>query len=204
MPHVVVRLYEDSGPLIGAIRERQPEVEDIMRGVPGFISYAIMDTGQGALSVTTCQDKSGTDESIVRAADWIKTNLPDAKIARPQIFEGDSLYRFVAPGMPTVGGNPHVVVRIFSTPPPQDVREGEARLREMMSDVPGWRAYTAVDLGSGGLTVLACNDKTAADEIGQRMRQYVEANHPERLTGAPPQIIEAQGVFRFEAQAAPV
>src|SRR5262245_58780008 len=41
MPHAVVRLYTDSGPLIGMLKERQDEVRDIMTGVPGFMSYGI-------------------------------------------------------------------------------------------------------------------------------------------------------------------
>src|SRR5215831_18679140 len=42
MPNAVVRLYTDSGPLIGMLKERQDEVRDIMTGVPGFMSYGIM------------------------------------------------------------------------------------------------------------------------------------------------------------------
>src|SRR6478609_336507 len=115
MPHAVVRVYTDSGPLIGVLREREDEVRGIMTSVPGFIGYGIMDTGKGAVSVTICQDKAGTDESIQRAARWIKENLPDATIDPPQIFEGDNVVSFNAEGLPASGrSGAHLTVRIFS------------------------------------------------------------------------------------------
>jgi hypothetical protein len=200
MPHCVARLYNDSGPLIGAIKEREAEVRDIMTSVPGFISYAIIDTGQGAISLTTCQDKAGCDESIQRAADWIKTNLPDAKIDPPRILEGEPMFRFTAEQVSD--NRPHVVARIFSDPPPPGLKEREGEVRELMTAVPGFRAYNAIDLGNGGITLVVGEDKAATDEIGRRMREYVQATAPGVLR-ATPQIIEGEGVFRFEARAAP-
>lgn len=202
MPHSVVRLYSDSGPLIAKIRESEAEVQAIMRSVPGFLTYGIMDTGGGAISVTTCDDKAGTDESVARAAAWIKANLPDAKIAPPRIIEGEAVFRFDANGYQP-RGRAHLVVRIFSEAAPPGLRQREAEVRQLISGVAGFRSYAVVDTGGGGLTIIAGNDKAATDEVSRRIREFVQAQYP-NFTRTPPQVIEAEGVFRFDAQTAPV
>jgi hypothetical protein len=202
MPHAVVRLYTDSGPLIGVLREREGEVRDIMTSVPGFISYGIMDTGTGAISVTTCQDKAGTDESIRRAAKWINENLPDAKIDPPQIFEGDNVIRFDAQDLPTtIRGSAHLSVRIFDAPPPAGLIERMDEARAVMRAVPGFRAYTAIANQTGGVSITAAADKAACDAVGNAMRDFIRTNFPTRQ--GPQQVIEADGVFRFDAQPTP-
>ena len=35
-------------------------------------------------------------ESNRRPAEWVRTNLPNAKIAPPQVIEGDGVFRFAA------------------------------------------------------------------------------------------------------------
>ena len=42
-------------------------MESIIRGVSGFVSYTLLRTDQGGVSVTVCQDKTGTDESVKAA-----------------------------------------------------------------------------------------------------------------------------------------
>jgi hypothetical protein len=36
MPHSVVRLYTESGPLVGMLREREDEVRDLMTSIPAL------------------------------------------------------------------------------------------------------------------------------------------------------------------------
>jgi hypothetical protein len=48
------------------------------------------------VSITACDDKAGCDESSRRAAEWVRTNLPNAKIAPPQVIEGEGVLRFTA------------------------------------------------------------------------------------------------------------
>jgi hypothetical protein len=86
--------------LVSKIQESEAEVRELLSSVPGFRSYGFVDTGRGAFSVTTCEDKEGTDESSRRAAEWIRTNMPGVKIAPPQIIEGEGVLRFVAEGAP--------------------------------------------------------------------------------------------------------
>jgi len=188
------------------LKEREDEVRDIMTGVPGFMSYGIMDTGKGAVSVTTCQDKAGTDESIQRAARWIKENLPDAKIDPPRILEGEQVVRFNAEGLSTSArGDAHLVVRIFSGPPPDGLRDRMDEVRTLMTAVPGFRTYVVVDTGhgQGGVSFIVGKDRSVTDEVSRRMAEFVRSQWPD-FKREPPQVIEAEGVFRFDAQAAPV
>jgi hypothetical protein len=59
-----------------------------MRPISGFVSYTLIDTSEGGVSVTVCRDKKGTDESVRVAADWIKKNLPNVGASAPSIKEG--------------------------------------------------------------------------------------------------------------------
>jgi hypothetical protein len=38
--------------------------------VKGFVGYLLMRTSEGGISITVCQDKAGTDESVNIARDW--------------------------------------------------------------------------------------------------------------------------------------
>jgi predicted ATP-dependent Lon-type protease len=74
--HAVVRTYSGKGAkeLIDLIEKNKPEVERLIRGVKGFVSYSLVRTADGGFSVSVYQDKAGTDESIRVAWDWIAKN----------------------------------------------------------------------------------------------------------------------------------
>jgi hypothetical protein len=56
------------------IRRIKDEFVPIISKAPGFVSYAVLDGGNGVLtSISTFESKAGTDESTRRAADWVKT-----------------------------------------------------------------------------------------------------------------------------------
>ena len=46
-----------------------------MRSVPGLVSYTLLRSGDGGVSVTVCQDKKGTDASVQVAREWVQQNL---------------------------------------------------------------------------------------------------------------------------------
>ena len=88
--HAVIRTYtgEAAGELIDRIIERQDEVEPLLRGVSGFVSYTIMRTDEGGVSVTVCESKEGTDESSRVARDWVAENGSDLGASPPEVTEG--------------------------------------------------------------------------------------------------------------------
>lgn len=93
--HVVVRSYSGQGAseLFDLLGQRQAEIEDLIGGVPGFVSYAAFRSGDGGMTVTVCQDKAGTDESSQRAANWIKENM-GTPASPPAITEGETVLQF--------------------------------------------------------------------------------------------------------------
>jgi hypothetical protein len=88
--HAVIRTY--SGPaakkLFDLLEERKRDVESIIRPVKGFVSYSLLRTADGGASVTVCQDKTGTDESLRVAREWIQKNASSINASAPAVSEG--------------------------------------------------------------------------------------------------------------------
>jgi hypothetical protein len=93
--HAVVRTWSGQGAseLFDLMGQREDEIRELVTGVPGFVSYAAVRTGDGGVTVTVCDDKDGTDESSRRAADWVKENV-SATADPPAISEGDTVLHF--------------------------------------------------------------------------------------------------------------
>ena len=91
--HTVVRSYSGKGAaeLLDLLATRKADVEREMRAVKGFVSYVLVRTSDGGFSVTTCQDKSGVDDSLKRAKDWIQKNAGSTDVAPPKVSEGSVL-----------------------------------------------------------------------------------------------------------------
>jgi hypothetical protein len=88
--HAVVRTYSGSGAkeLFDVLEQRKEEVEKIIRSVPGFNAYTLIGTDDGGVTVTVCNDKVGTDESLRLAREWIQENATDTGAGAPAVSEG--------------------------------------------------------------------------------------------------------------------
>jgi hypothetical protein len=93
--YVVVRSYSGEGgsELFDLLGQREEDVKSLISGVPGFVSYAAFRSGDGGMTVTVCQDKTGTDESSRRAAEWVKENVSTTGNP-PVITEGSTVLQF--------------------------------------------------------------------------------------------------------------
>ena len=91
--HAVVRNYSGKGAkeLIDLIEKNKPEVERLIRGVKGFVSYSLVRTADGGYSVSVYEDKAGTDESMRVARNWIAKNANTTGVAAPSVAEGTVL-----------------------------------------------------------------------------------------------------------------
>ena len=89
--HAVTRFYSGPGAreLFDLLAERKNDVEAAIRETKGFVAYTLVATGDGGMSVTVCQDKAGTDDSLERARAWIETNAPKLHVSPPAVSEGD-------------------------------------------------------------------------------------------------------------------
>ena len=88
--YAVVRTYSGQGAnsLFNLLEQRKADVESVIRGVSGFQSYTLIRTDDGGVTVTVCQDKAGTDESMRVARDWIQKNAEDLGVSPPSVSEG--------------------------------------------------------------------------------------------------------------------
>ena len=88
--HAVIRTYSGSGAgeLFDLLEQRKSDVEDLMRSIEGFVAYDLVRTASGGTSFTVCQDKSGVDESVRRARQWISTNASGIQATDPMVSEG--------------------------------------------------------------------------------------------------------------------
>ena len=88
--YAVIRTFSGSGAkkMVDLLDERKKEVERLIRSVKGFVSYSLIRTADGGVSVTVCEDKAGTDESSQIARDWIAKNASDLGVSPPTVVEG--------------------------------------------------------------------------------------------------------------------
>jgi len=95
--YAVVRTYSGAGAteLFDLLGQREEDVRALITGVPGFVTYTAVRSGEGGVTVTVCEDKEGTDESSRRAAEWVKENV-STTADPPAITEGDTLLQFNA------------------------------------------------------------------------------------------------------------
>jgi hypothetical protein len=93
--YAVVRSWSGDGAseLFDQLEQRNDEIKELIGGVPGFVSYTAFRMKEGGSTVTICQDKTGTDESSRRAAEWVKENI-SATTDPPVITEGSTVAHF--------------------------------------------------------------------------------------------------------------
>jgi hypothetical protein len=60
----------------------------IVRDVPGFLEYLLVETSEGPLSISIFADQAGAEESTRRAADWVQQNLADFFAGPPTVTTG--------------------------------------------------------------------------------------------------------------------
>jgi hypothetical protein len=93
--YTVVRSYSGPGAreLFDVLEEKKGEVENLIRNVAGTVSYNLVRTADGGVSVTVCESKASADETVKVAADWVRTNASTA-VSPPHISEGESIVHF--------------------------------------------------------------------------------------------------------------
>ena len=74
--------------LFDLLEKNKADVEKTMRSVKGLVSYTLVRSEDGGFSVTVCNDKPGTDESLEKARDWIAKNAAGVGVAAPKVSEG--------------------------------------------------------------------------------------------------------------------
>jgi hypothetical protein len=85
----VIRTYSGPGAkkLFAELEKNKAKIETLIKPVKGLVSYSLVSTADGGMSVTVCKDQKGIDESTRVASEWIKENLPSVA-TKPSIAEG--------------------------------------------------------------------------------------------------------------------
>ena len=93
--HAVVRHYSGQGAhqLFNEIEAQLNGVEEAIRSVPGVVTYTLLRTDSGGISITICQDKAGADESVMLAAKFVRDNCT-AQASPPVVSEGSTTIHF--------------------------------------------------------------------------------------------------------------
>ena len=75
--------------------------------------------------------------------------------------------------------------------------ERQSDVKELISSVPGFKAYHAVKTGNGGVaTITVCDDQAGTSESSRRAAEWVR-NNVSGVTIGPPEISEGESYIDF-------
>ena len=92
--HATVRIYSGANELADALVERQDEVKQLISEIDGFKAYYLVRASDGATSISVYDTEAGAEQSNRVAAAWVAENLPNLKVAAPQISAGEVAISF--------------------------------------------------------------------------------------------------------------
>jgi hypothetical protein len=94
--HATIRRWTGASQLIDEMARRSQDVETVISSSEGFVSYHAVRSGDALVSITICQDKTGTDESTRLASQWVRDNLPAGSMTgvTPEIMDGEAFMNF--------------------------------------------------------------------------------------------------------------
>jgi hypothetical protein len=89
--HAVIRTYTAAPTVVAEAKPKFADLEQTMRKTPGFVAYYFLETADGVATVTVTEDAAGSTESMGRAANWVKQNLPNSTLGAPAVTQGQML-----------------------------------------------------------------------------------------------------------------
>ncbi|MFD0208023.1 hypothetical protein ACFVH9_02500 [Streptomyces hirsutus] len=90
--YAAVRRYEGVTDPAAAGRLVNEGFVPLMRQVSGFVAYYWIDAGDGVMvSISVFQDRAGAEESVSKAADFVRDNLASLLPNPPQVTSGEVL-----------------------------------------------------------------------------------------------------------------
>ena len=87
--YATVRRYKGVPTAVDQLMPRRKDIEAIIRQSPGFQSYQLIQTQDGLITVTICDDRNGAETSNRNVAAWLKDNMPGVITNPPEITQGD-------------------------------------------------------------------------------------------------------------------
>jgi hypothetical protein len=88
--HAVIRKYAAGPEVLEEMQTKAAHLEQTMRQTPGFVAYYFLTTDDGVATITITEDEAGTQESMGRAASWVRDNLTSS-LGAPEVIRGETL-----------------------------------------------------------------------------------------------------------------
>ena len=89
--YAVIRSYQVDPRSVDEITRRvQDGFVPLIRQVPGFVDYYLLDAGNGTVvSLTVYEDRAGEEASVRLAADFVRQHLADLIPNPPEVTAGE-------------------------------------------------------------------------------------------------------------------
>ncbi|HEV8612446.1 MAG TPA: hypothetical protein VGQ73_02980, partial [Gemmatimonadales bacterium] len=84
-----IRKYNGAPLLTEELVKKQDELNTALQAVPGFHAYSLVKLGEGAISMTVCDNRAGAEESNRVEAAWLKDKRPTFTTRPPEIWTGE-------------------------------------------------------------------------------------------------------------------
>ena len=185
--HGVLRHYKVEPKNVNEIVRRvAAEGLTFLKTIPGFMSWGLMDTGHGDMvTYSLYQGKTGADESIKKAAAWIKENIASLVPSAPHVVEGEVRIRELKEG-PKYG-----VVRRYQVDPKnidKIVASAKSGFLPLVTHLPGFASYSILDAGKGTLvTISGFTTSSGSAESTKAAAKFVK-EHLAALVPNPPEV----------------
>lgn len=188
--HGVLRHYTvDPKNVNEIVRRVAAEGLTFLKAIPGFVSWGLLDTGHGqVVTYSVYEGKTGADESIKKAAAWIKENMASLLPSPPRVVEGEVRLREIKDKAK------YGVLRRYQVDPKnidKIVASAKSGFLPLVTHLPGFASYAILDAGKGTLVTIsgfttssgsAESTKAAATFVKEHLAALVP-NAPEVTSG---------------------
>lgn len=158
----------------------------IIKAIPGFVSYGILDAGGGKLVTYSVYETTiGTEESTKRAAAWVKEHIASMLPTPPQVLEGEVRLREIK-DKPKYGVIRHYQVDAKNMA--EIVIRAKGGFVPLVNHLSGFATYSILDAGKGVLvTISGFATKAGAEESTKKAAAWVNQNL-KQLVPHPPEV----------------
>jgi len=183
--HGVLRHYTLDAKNVNEVIRRVAEGGvPIIKAIPGFASYGIMDARHGHLvTYRVYESKTRTEESTNKPASWVKENIASMLPAPPRVLEGDVRLREIKEPPK------YAVIRryqIDSKNVEQIVTRARTGFLPLVTHLPGFATYSILDAGKGTLVTLSgFTTPSGAAESTQAAATFVKEHLSALVPNAP-------------------
>lgn len=86
--HAMILLHAGMAGHAGRFAVHRSELEKLMEGVPGLVSYHLIETAEGVTALVVGQHRAACEECVRRARSWMDAHLPDLATRAPLVVSG--------------------------------------------------------------------------------------------------------------------